>query len=466
MVMTSSLPAARPRILAGAGVLLLVILGGAVWRSRSSDAALVAVVRRGSMTAQLVTTGTLRPIRSLTYRSPLPGREVEILDLAPEGTHINAGDLLVRLDASEAERELDRARQELRQAQLDLEVVNSELEEAQAAVTSASEGDGALTLAETRTRLGLAERKAARLRQEFDQLKPLLQKGFITRDELARTESDLEQADEELTLTRKRVEVAEQLTHPREQRRAALQAAQKQAQRGRASARLQETEVRVTLLQRLVEDCSLYARRAGLVVYEEYLSVNPRRKVRIGDRVTSSQGIVTIPEVTRMMVDASVGEAEVHRVQPGQTATIRVEAFAGQSFSGKVVRVGTLASSSVYRGLDDRRFDLAIDVDPTTADLRPDMTVRADVNVGARTDVLLVPVNAVFEQHGVFVAHVLSGSRTETRTVELGESNDRVVEVLTGLSEGDRVRLAAPGSLTARGASPSSAGTPNALQPR
>ena len=170
-----------------------------------------------------------------------------------------------------------------------------------------------------------------------------------------------------------------------------------------------------------------------------------------------------------MLVDASVSEAEVHRVSPGQTAVVHVEAFPDVRLTGKVFRVGTLASSSVYRPLDDKRFDLIIELNPTTTDLRPEMTVRADIVIGARNDVLLVPVNAVFDQQGTFVAHVSGPSGIETRLVGLGESNDQDVEVVSGLREGERVLLAEPGTSAA---SPPGAGRgenrerANVLQPR
>ena len=89
-----------------------------------------------------------------------------------------------------------------------------------------------------------------------------------------------------------------------------------------------------------------------------------------------------------MLLEASVSEAEVHRVRPGQTAAVRIEAFPDLRLTGKVTRVGTLARASADRPLDDKRFDLIVELDATTAELRPEMTARADILVGTRSDVL------------------------------------------------------------------------------
>jgi hypothetical protein len=178
--------------------------------------------------------------------------------------------------------------------------------------------------------------------------------------------------------------------------------------------------------------------------------------------VFATQGIVTIPEVNRMLVEASVSEAEVHRVKAGQTAEIRVEAFPDLQLTGTVTRVGTLAAASPTRPFDDKRFDLIITLDPTTAELRPEMSIRADVIVGTRTNVLMVPVTAIFNNQGTRVVYVATATGIETRPVDLGESNDRVVEIVAGLSEGERVSLTAPEAPPA----PDRPARRNALQPR
>ncbi len=437
----------RRRTLVALAIVGVALAASVSWQRNRVDAGLVATVHRGALTATITTSGTLRPSQSITYRSPIAGREVEISDLAPEGTRVNAGDLLIRLDSTEVERDLERARQEAIQARLDLEVAEGEWEEAGATVRAVAEGEGALAVDEARTHLQLAQRKVDRLRQEYGQLQPLLTKGFITREELAKTGDQLDQAEEELGLARKRTAVEVDMTHPRALKRAEVLLAQKTSQRGRARARVQETEARMALLRAVVEACSIYARSEGLVVYEEHFASNPRRKIRIGDRVTSSHGIVTIPEVDKMLVEASVGEAEVHRVRPGQSAIVRVEAFPDLRLTGTVVRVGTLASASVYRPLDEKRFDLIVALDPASADLRPEMTVRADIVVGTRESVLLAPVNAVFKRQGSFVAYVVGRAGVERRPVDLGESNDQFVEVVAGVQEGDRIALTEPPTL-------------------
>ena len=278
-----------------------------------------------------------------------------------------------------------------------------------------------------------------------------MEQGFITRDELKKTADELEQSEQEVALTRKRANVVIKLLHPRDSHRAALQLAQRASALENARAKAQDAQARLTLLLEQVENCRIYARRPGLAVYEEFLSASPRRKIRIGDRVTVSQGIVTIPDVNRMLLEASVSEAEVHRVHPGQPAVVRVEAFPDLRLAGRVTRVGTLARPAGDRPFEDKRFDLIVELDSTPEDLRPEMSARADIVVGTRSDVLLLPINAVFEQRGGFVAYVVRPSGVETRAVHVGASSDVLVEIVGGLNEGERVLLTEPGHTAAAG---------------
>jgi multidrug resistance efflux pump len=419
----------------------LAALAGLSWSRRDIDPSLTAQVRRGSLMAEITTTGTLRPAASLTYRSPVAGRELEIVELAPEGTRVEEGDLLVRLDATELERDAERLRQELRQLQMDLQVAHIERQEAEVAVRMVNEGDGALAVEEARSALELAEKKAQRLQQEYEQLQPLIGRGFITREEFARTASQLEEAEENLALVRKRTDIAVRLVHPRDRQRAALQLAQKNAQVEHLVGRVQQAELRLAQTQALIDACTIGAKRAGLVVYEQFLSASPRRKVRVGDRVTASQGLITIPEVDRMLLESTISEADVHRVKAGQRAVVRLEAFPDLRLAGSVTRVGTLASSSLDRPFEEKRFDLLIAIDTPSAELRPEMTARADITVDRRDGVLLVPVTAVFENRGTFLANVPTPAGVQSRRLKLGESNSDVVEVLEGLKENETVLL-------------------------
>jgi len=72
--------------------------------------------------------------------------------------------------------------------------------------------------------------------------------------------------------------------------------------------------------------------------------------------------------------------------------------------------------------------------------LRPGMQAKAHIDAGSAKDVLLVPLEAIFEEDGSAKVEILNkDGTTKVVTVELGLMNDRVAEVKSGLNEGDLV---------------------------
>ena len=126
---------------------------------------------------------------------------------------------------------------------------------------------------------------------------------------------------------------------------------------------------------------------------------------------------------------------------PGQPVAVRLEAFPDLLLPGRVIAIGALARTTRQAFVESKRFDVTVELDPADVELRPEMTARVDIQVGERSDVVRLPVNALFERDGMTVVSVTRGGRVEVRQVELGEQNPRFAEVLAGVSEGERVML-------------------------
>jgi HlyD family secretion protein len=430
-----------PRCLALA--LVLCAFFATARAGRGAGDGLTATVRRGDVVVTLTEAGVLRPAESITYRSPLAGRETEITYLTPEGTYVRDGDLLVRLDTTGLAEELERAVEVARQADVEVKAADADRGDAAAAVESATDGAGALDVEEAAAKLKLAEKNVARLRAAYEGLTPLLEKGFITKDELDKAAFELDQADADLTIMTKRVALLTAKTRPRDQQRARLQLEQKDAQVSNARQHARDVNAMVAALRAAIDGSNLYATHAGLVVYEELVGANPRRRVRVGDRVSATQGLVTIPEVERMLVDTSVREGDLWRVHPGQAVSVAVDAFPSMRLTGHVLAIGTVGNAA-ERPFDEKRFGVTVTVDAASRDLRPDMTARAAIAVSERRQVLTLPIAALSKSGDAWLAAVVRGWGTEPRRVTVGENDGFQVEILDGVKEGERVSLAPP----------------------
>jgi RND family efflux transporter MFP subunit len=161
-----------------------------------------------------------------------------------------------------------------------------------------------------------------------------------------------------------------------------------------------------------------------------------RRDGEVGEIVEQGQILFRVGAPKPLHVVAEVNEEDIPRVAVGQTVLLRTDAFPGQRLEGKVYEITPMgdAVAKTYR----IRISL-----PDDTPLHIGMSVEANVVTREKADALLVPADAV-QGTRVFV---VEGSRVRARQVEVGIRGARSVEILSGLTEGERVVAQPPESL-------------------
>jgi multidrug efflux pump subunit AcrA (membrane-fusion protein) len=159
-----------------------------------------------------------------------------------------------------------------------------------------------------------------------------------------------------------------------------------------------------------------------------------------------------------------VHESVVKKVAVGQTATMRVDALSNQVLHGKVLSVATLAQEDGWRGGGIKEYETTVSVDdlPPDAGLRPGMSAEVKILVKTVPGALTIPVQAVTEVGGLHICYIQTRDRVERREVTIGDGNEQLVQVLSGLSEGDRVALDARVRAAAELGLPTNGKTPKA----
>jgi HlyD family secretion protein len=176
------------------------------------------------------------------------------------------------------------------------------------------------------------------------------------------------------------------------------------------------------------------------------------RPVSVGQAVSGSGGfnsgteVLTIANLTDMIINAHINQADVARLSAGQEVDVQVEAVAGLKMTGKVERIAPQATiKNNIKGFAARI--LLQNVDPR---VRPGMTANIQIPVAAADDVVAVPLAAVFterepgaQQSERFV-YVIQNDRFERRRVQIGVSDYFFAEVQKGLAAGEVVSLEQP----------------------
>jgi len=130
-----------------------------------------------------------------------------------------------------------------------------------------------------------------------------------------------------------------------------------------------------------------------------------------------------------------VDDVDVLYVKQGSPVKVTVEAVPGEVFEGEVTHVSTMGED--VKGIP--RFGVNIEV-KGGPQLRPGMQAQAFIDAGSAENVLLVPVEAIFEEDGKPMVEVLNPDGTiKVVPLTLGLMNDRYAEVKSGLEEGELI---------------------------
>ena len=101
-------------------------------------------------------------------------------------------------------------------------------------------------------------------------------------------------------------------------------------------------------------------------------------------------------------------------------------------------------AQSIWLNPDLKIYRTEIDIDDSTGDMRTGMSCRAEIIVEHYPDATYVPVQTVLRVGSQPTVYVANGNHVETRTVELGLDNNRMVHIVNGLETGENVLLPPP----------------------
>ncbi|MED1203878.1 efflux RND transporter periplasmic adaptor subunit [Heyndrickxia acidicola] len=155
-----------------------------------------------------------------------------------------------------------------------------------------------------------------------------------------------------------------------------------------------------------------------------------------GQRLNPGSVVAHITDYNNLQTTIKVDELDIPQVQTGQTATIKINAYPDQSFTGKVTSVAQ--EGNVSNGVST--FDVVVSIsDPKS--IKIGMTTEADILTASKKNVLYVPVEAVHTNGNQKFVIVSGANSRGTQMVKTGVHNDSNVEITSGLTLGEQVML-------------------------
>jgi HlyD family secretion protein len=148
-----------------------------------------------------------------------------------------------------------------------------------------------------------------------------------------------------------------------------------------------------------------------------------------------------------MIVKTQIREIDLHKIAIGQPCSVHVDAYPDTLFPGEVTTIGMLATERFEGGIGEKYFQLTVTLTQEDRRLRPGMTARVTIEAGNAANILFLPVQAIFNNGSKTFCYLAENhERFWKKKVVTGRQNEDLVEIVSGLQEGDRVSLLRPAS--------------------
>lgn len=159
--------------------------------------------------------------------------------------------------------------------------------------------------------------------------------------------------------------------------------------------------------------------------------------IAVGQTVASTDSALIIKTTSENWVIVAINENDIVEVAPEQKAIVLIDALSEIELPATVQRVDEFATISS----DVAVYYVYLTLDESNQQLRPGMTAQVSITTQEKNDILLIPNSAIKPYQGEKAVQIFDEETQSTvyQPVKIGLSGDVSSEVLSGLSEGQKI---------------------------
>ncbi len=416
-------------------VIIIAVLGFGGYRiylaffSNMTSEAPIATseVKRGKFVLKINDLGFVSARKYTPVFAPIAGK---IIKLCKEGTTVKKGDFLAQLDTTSLDKELkekellyEQALADVTQAEEELRILKITAELNIKTKISQQQYD--------KTELEVAKNK-------LERQKRLYKEQIVTLKEVEAEESSVR--SKEVAVRRDAIDV------DIERQKMRSDIIKKQAEIELKKTKAEGAELDYKLAAANKNKATIRAEGNGLVVFRAMWRGDAYVKLAEGDDVYNRANIMSISDVSSLIVNVRLRETDIHRAALGQKVNIFLEALPGEVFYGKVETVSNIADSSgdseISTGPGQKMFPVSIGVigDPGVK-MRPGMTASVEIIEKEIPDALYLPIDAVFSSEDGKYVWKKEGDSFRKVFIEIIDRNEDYAAINGDLKKGDVVAL-------------------------
>jgi membrane fusion protein, multidrug efflux system len=338
-------------------------------------------------------TGSLAGDQQTDVAPSIAGKVVTVgVDL---GSYVKRGQMIVRLDDVDSKLRVEQATAQLEQAKAALRQAEEKV-----GVQSGRAFDPNLVpeVANARVALDLAEKNLRRSEK-------LIESGDVSRsvydEQKARRDQLKEQYESALSLAR-----------------------QNQAAVMTARANVANAESQLGLARRSLSYAVVFSPIDGYVA---------ERNADLGEYVSPTSKVATIVRINPLRIRIDIPEQAIPEVKVGQSVSVTTSAWPDKNFSGRIARISPNVTPS------SRTLSVEAEIDNSSGALKPGQFASVRILQSRSQPAVLVPSRAVQTDAGVSRVFVIKDGHAQQRLIQLGQTESDLVEIKSGVAEGEQV---------------------------
>ncbi|MDQ7858223.1 MAG: efflux RND transporter periplasmic adaptor subunit [Armatimonadota bacterium] len=397
----------------------------------------VAAARRADVVRAVEVSGTVTSARTASLYPKISGRVARVL--VQDGARVAAGAALLELDASDQRAELRQAEAAVAAAEARLALLErgQRPQERQVVYNAFTQAQNQVKAAETQVAVSEAALRVAE--SDLRRQEALLREGAVAQAQVDQARLRYEQARAQVQAAQAQLEIARTAADSARQQWEMTQAGARDEDLAAARAQVAQARAVAAIARQRLAAMTIRAPFAGRVTG---LAAVPGDFLVSGDFAGRGQPVAQVYDEVALEVEVTVGERDIGLVRAGQPAVVRLES-APETPVRAVVRLVSPAADPLSRAAAVR---LRLNAPPEGA--TPGTFARGEIVVERRAGVVVVPRVAVDGGERP-VVRVITGGVVQVRSVTLGLAQGEVVQVLSGVAEGEEVVVLGPEGLSA-----------------
>ncbi|MEM8683798.1 MAG: efflux RND transporter periplasmic adaptor subunit [Pseudomonadota bacterium] len=157
------------------------------------------------------------------------------------------------------------------------------------------------------------------------------------------------------------------------------------------------------------------------------------RLVRLGNTVATGDPMFRVTSFDPLVAYLYVPEREYRRIQPGKPVGIQIDALGETPIAASVTRVSPVVDP------ETGTFKITVEISGEGQRIKPGMFARLGVVYDTREDVLRIPRSALMDNDDETYVFVVEDGVAHRKTVETGYSDRGMVEIVSGIADGEQV---------------------------